>query len=150
MTALASCKICAEQNVKEEWLNEWSAGKTGRSMYAYMSKPNPKDNINLLERKDQVNIFRLRTGHAALNAHLNRIKPSIPPNCVLCNAPSETTEHFLFKCQVLKHLRERFLPPSPDPGNTLYSTLQQLRNTCKYVIMAGSLRARAQQTAGSE
>ena len=137
------------RNLREEWMNEWASGKTGRPLYTYMCKPNPKDKINSLERRDQATIFRLRTQHAPVNAHLHRIKPTILPDCPLCSAPAETTHHLLFECIPLKDLRDRYLPPAPDPQNTLYAGADQLRKTCTYYTMASGRRARAQQTAGS-
>jgi hypothetical protein len=38
---------------KENWLNEWAMKNTGREVYKYMARPNSKDSINTLKRKDQ-------------------------------------------------------------------------------------------------
>ena len=125
-----------KHNCREEWLNEWAMGQTGRTVFAHMTAPNLKDSLDSLEGRDQVTIFRLRTHHAPINAHLNRIQPMIPPNCLLCNAPYETTKHFLFECPALKDLRDEHLPPNPDLGNTLYSSTQQLKKTCIFYAKA--------------
>ena len=42
-------------------------------------------------------IFRLRSGHCRLNAHLHKIKIIESPNCPHCARP-ETVEHFLLAC----------------------------------------------------
>ena len=131
-------------NYKMEWMNQWATGQTGREVYKYMNKINPKDNLKVLPRKDQVAIFRLRTQHAPLNCHLNRINPQRPPMCPLCNAHFETTEHLLFRCPGLQDLRQELLPPSPDINNTLYSTADQLRKTSNYYHMALGRRASSQ------
>ena len=41
-----------KSNIQEEWLNDWARNTTGRVMYRHMSKPNPKDAINKLQRED--------------------------------------------------------------------------------------------------
>ena len=71
-------KQILRNNTKEEWLNRWTKGTTGRAVYTEMNKPNPKDNINQLHRADQCTIFQLRTGHNKLNHHLNKLNPQHP------------------------------------------------------------------------
>ena len=144
-----TCKQIIKQNLKTEWLNNWAQSKTGRSVYTHLKEPNPRDPINTLERREQVVIYRLRTQHIQLNAHLNRIKSDHPATCPLCHDPNETVTHFLFECQNLKDLRQLYLPPEPNLGNTLYSTQEQLEKTTKFYIMANRRRADAQVTAGS-
>ena len=39
-----------KNNFKEEWLHRWDTGSTGSAMYAEMTKPNPNDAINNLNR----------------------------------------------------------------------------------------------------
>ena len=144
-----TCKQIIKENIKTEWLNNWAKSNTGRSIYSHQKEPNPKDPINSLERREQVVIYRLRTQHIQLNAHLNRIKPDHSPVCPLCHFPYETVTHFLFECQELQDLRQLYLPPEPNLGNTLYSTLEQLEKTSQYYNMANRRRANAQVTAGS-
>ncbi|GFR70028.1 p53-induced protein with a death [Elysia marginata] len=135
-------------NSTEEWLNGWAIGKTGRSLFTYIATPNPKGSINSLEKRDQVIIFRLRTHHAPVNAHLNRIQPMTPPVCHFCDAPYETTTHLLFQCTSLQDLREEYLPLQPDAWNTRYSNSQQLKNTSTFYSQMSNRRAKAQTTAG--
>ena len=142
-TSMRTVKQLLKSAKTEEWLNRWAMGKTGREIYKHMATPNPKDNINLLERRDQSTIFRLRTKHIQLNNHLNRIQPQHSPECQLCSHPYETVEHHLFECPALDSARKLLLPPRPDKWNTLYGTKQQLTNTCKYHYMALSQRAEA-------
>ena len=73
--------------------SRWAYGNTGRDAFQEMNKPNEKDSINTLIRADQSLIFKLRTGHVKLNAHLNRINSMHPPNCRNCNHPYENTKH---------------------------------------------------------
>ena len=121
-----------KRNCKEEWLNRWSAGSTGRVMYKEMTKPNTNDNINKLTRKEQCTIFQLRTSHARTNYHLNRTNPLHLPLCRNCTAPHETVRHVLLECPNLQQLRSKLLPQQPSINNTLYSTLTQLQKTCRY------------------
>ena len=100
----ATVKQILKSNTKIEWLNSWAKSEKGRSMFKYISKPNPKDQTNLLKRKDQVIIFRLRSKHVQLNSHLSRITKDHQPNCTLCGHPDETVQHFLFDCPALEDL----------------------------------------------
>ena len=106
-----------------------------------MTKPHLKDPMYSLNRKDQTAIFRPRTQHTPLHQHLNRINPKQTVTCPLCKHPQETTEHLLFDCTVLQDIRQRFLPPSPDISNTLYSSTRQLQMTASYYYMALGRRA---------
>ena len=47
-----------KQNSKEVWYNNWTTETKGRSLYKFQNKPNPKDPICNLERRDQCNISR--------------------------------------------------------------------------------------------
>ena len=55
----ATVKQILKNNSKEIWLTSWATGQTGRVMYQEMNKPNPHDNINHLNRKEQCTIFQL-------------------------------------------------------------------------------------------
>ena len=147
--SLKTSKQIIKCNMKEEWMNEWALGQTGRCMFTHMTRPNPKDPIHLLKRRDQVTIFRLRTQHIPLNAHLSRICADKNPKCSLCEHDRETVHHVLFDCPALNDIREAYLPPQPDIYNTLYSRSAQLKNTCTFFAMMSSRRSRDQTTTGS-
>ena len=140
-----TAKQIIKSNMKIDWMNSWAQGTTARTFYQNNPVPNKRDKANSLPRKYQTTIFRLRTGHIALNAHLNRIIPNIPPNCDLCGHHQETIDHHLFKCPGLDDLRSSLLPPKPDNKNCLYSSAEQLKNTCEYHFMALARRAKAQR-----
>ena len=136
-----SCSISTttqilKNNFREEWLNRWTTGTTGRAMYAEMSKPNQSDPINNLNRQDQCIIFQFRTGHCKLNQHLNRINPQHPPMCRNCGSHMESVHHVLFDCQVLRDERRVLLPRYPTVNNTLYGNTAQLKETCKFVRLS--------------
>ena len=142
--SMNTAKQIINQNKKEDWRNEWANNATGRSIFNYMTTPNPKDPINSLKREEQVTIFRLRSQHAPLNSHLKRIGVVTDSRCPLCPCPDETVAHFLFNCPTLNALRKEFLPPIPNITNTLYENPEQLRNTHRYFVMANSRRTQAQ------
>jgi len=123
----------------------WSNGqrKNIRKVFKFMPKPNKKDPVNQLERKDQVIIFRLRSEHIQLNQHLNMIRVRNNANCPLCPCTEESVAHHLYDCPALGDLRAEYLPLNPDPQNTLYGEGEQLKLTCKYHVMANGRRAQA-------
>ena len=139
-----TAKQTIKQHKTEDWRNEWANSTTGRSIFTHMTTPNPRDSINLLKREEQVTIFRLRSGHVPLNAHLKRIGAIADSGCPLCPCAEETVAHHLFVCRQLDDLRTEYLPQNPDIANTLYTNPEQLRNTHKYFVMASGRRARAQ------
>ena len=140
----STTKQIIKSNTKIEWLNSWAQSEKGRSMFKFISKPNTKDQINYLQRKDQVIIFRLRTTHIPLNAHLSRITKDHPPACTLCGYKEETVQHFLFDCPFLQDTRKEFLPENPSLENTLYCDKQQLLQTSKYFQKANRQRTQVQ------
>ena len=138
--SLSTAKQMIKSNSKIEWHNSWALCKKGRSIFRHLPKPNRNDSINFLKRKEQVIIFRLRSNHIPLNAHLNRITTNHPPNCALCDFEEESVDHFLFHCPALTDIRRQFLPKNPDLENTLYSTTTQLRQTYTFFEMANRRR----------
>ena len=144
----STCRQMIRSNLKEDWLNKWATGKTGRPMYGHMTRPQPNDTINKLKRRDQSTIFQLRTQHLPLNQHLNRIGVKESAACPLCDHHSETVEHLLFDCRKLTDLRGCFLPKLPTISNCLYSTKKQLEQTCNYYRIALSRRANAHTLTG--
>ena len=60
-TTYETARQIIRSNYKEEWLNEWTMGTTGRALFKHMTTPNVKDDLEKIARKDQSTIFRLRT-----------------------------------------------------------------------------------------
>ena len=143
-TSMETAKQIIRANKKEEWMNEWAMGDTGRTMFQHMTTPKPKDSINELKRNESNTIFRLRTQHVPLNSHLSRIGVRDDRSCPLCPSPNETVEHHLFECPALNDLRAQYLPTNPTIENTLYTHSHQLRKTHLYFVMSSGRRARAQ------
>ena len=133
---MQTTKRILQNNSKEEWMNRWAQGKTGRAVYREMNHPKKNDNINKLKRAEQSTIFQWRTTHARVNFHHNRLNPQHAPLCRNCDAPYETVSHVLLECPSLQHLRRELLPPQPSIQNTLYGTCTQLSKTCKFIKLA--------------
>ena len=75
---------------------------------------NPKDNILKLNRIDQVVLFRLRTGHNKMKAHMyNKLKIGETDRCP-CNTGPMNIEH------VLQHFQQR-----AEEGNMVSSCLSK-------------------------
>jgi len=142
--SIETARQIIKRTKKEIWMREWANSDKGKAIFEFMEKPNKKDEINLLKRPEQVNIFRLRSRHVPLNAHLKRIGVLTSSECPLCRCPEETVDHHLFLCPALDDLRTVLLPSKPDLSNTLYGSHSQLSNTSKFFVMAGQRRARAQ------
>ena len=96
--SMATLRQIVKNQCKEQWLNRWATGTTGRAYYSERSQPKTKDNIDNLSRRKQSHIFQFRTGHAPVNNHLNRLKPQREPHCRHCGHPYETTRHILTDC----------------------------------------------------
>ena len=139
-----TAKLIIRQRKKELWMKDWEECKKGRSIYAFMTAPDSKDNLNKLSRQEQVSIFRLRSRHIQLNGHLKRIGVKTDSSCPLCACKEESVAHHLFECQGLDDLRAELLPSKPNFKNTLYGTEEQLANTHTFHVMAMSRRASAQ------
>ena len=125
-------KQILKNNEKEDWLNRWACGSTGRVMFKEMAQPRPQDAINELERQDQSLIFQ----HTRTNQHLNRIDPLHQPHCRHCDNPAETTEHLLLYCPNLQSKRMELLPTNPTIHSTLYGQLDQLKKTSTFIRLA--------------
>ena len=51
--------------------------------------------------------FQLKSGHAAIGAHLHRIRVQEDAACEGCGISRETTHHILFECREWRHQRNR-------------------------------------------
>ena len=142
--SMNTAKHLINETMKNTWMRQWAESDKGRSVFQHMPVPNKMDSINSLKRKEQAIIFRLRSEHIQLNKHLNRIGIKENARCPLCPCPEESVAHHLFECPALDDLRTEFLPPNPDPKNTLFGNREQLIMTSKYHVMANGRRAQAQ------
>ena len=146
----ATSKQIVQTKSRKIWHDRWSRGNTGRIYYQHQQTPNQTDPINQLHRAHQTAVFRLRTHHAPLNAHLHRIKKEHPAKCVYCPDSDETIEHFLFHCPLYDNIRSRLLPAQPNIHNTLYGSNTQLQRTAIYNMSAMNRRDEIVRSLGDQ
>ena len=132
---------------RQQWLNEWAQGKTGRNMFKHRTRPTQRKET-ALNRQEESSLFQLRTGHCLLNSHLSRTHKSHSSLCRHCQLVDETVQHHLLECSELGDLRAELLPPTPTIESCLYPTAEkQLKRTARFHRMA--LTAEKGQTSSS-
>ena len=98
---------------------------------------NQPDNLNKLNRPEQVILFRLRTGHNRLNSHMYSKFMVGESEMRPCNADIMTAEHLLQHCQLHDALRRDLWPKSIPLKIKLYSNLEEPRRTATFVRATG-------------
>ncbi|XP_053376916.1 uncharacterized protein LOC128547772 [Mercenaria mercenaria] len=108
------------------------------TMIKALTKPRPtKDDCRLLDRWEQVIIFRLRTGHNRLNAHMcTKLKLSPSPMCP-CGLEQQTAEHILQRCPRLENQRKRVWPNSTPMKIKVHGKMEDLKKTASYIAGSG-------------
>jgi len=102
-----------------------------------MKPKTPKDDYHLLDRWEQVIIFRLRTGHNRLNAHMHaKFKLSPSPLCP-CSNESQTAEHILQRCPRMNQLRMDVWPEKTSVQTKIYGAMEDLRRTATFIARSG-------------
>ena len=98
---------------------------------------NSTDPYYLLSRREQVTIFRLRTGHNRLKHHLfTKLRIGSSEQCP-CGTGSQTTEHLLQSCPQHGALRDRIWPTPTRVAQKLYGSLEDLRRTSTFIVETG-------------
>ena len=98
---------------------------------------NQSDSLHKLNRTEQVILFRLRTGHNRLNAHMyNKFKVGESEMCP-CNADIMTAEHLLQHCRLHDAMRRDMWPEPMLLRDKLYGNLEELRRTAAFVRTTG-------------
>ena len=105
------------------------------------SKPSPNynqsDSLHKLNRTEQVILFRLRTGHNRLNAHMyNKFKVGESEMCP-CKADIMAAEHLLQHCRLHDAMRRDTWPDPTLLRDKLYGNLGELRRTAAFVRATG-------------
>ena len=96
---------------------------------------NKADPYYLLTRREQVTVFRLRTGHNRLNYHLySKLRIGHTEQCP-CGTGSQTTEHLLQFCPTYEPLRKGIWPDHTP--FKLYGSLRDLRCTATFIGETG-------------
>ena len=99
---------------------------------------NDLDAYYQLSRQEQVIIFRLRTGHNRLKAHLHKmLKIGNTATCD-CGTEEETADHLLQDCQLYQEQRRKIWPHPATPAHSkLYGDVAQLQATVQFVQDCG-------------
>ena len=97
------------------------------------------DPCYLLTRREQVTVFRLRTGHNRLNYHrYSKLRVGYTEQCP-CGRPtgSQTREHLLQSCPIYEPLRKGIWPDHTPVARMLYGSLRDLRCTASFIEETG-------------
>ena len=98
---------------------------------------NQSFSLHKLNRTEQVILFRLRTGHNRLNAHMyNKFKVGESEMCP-CNADIMTAEHLLQHCRLYDAMGRDTWPDPTLLRDKLYGNLGELRRTAAFVRATG-------------
>ena len=90
------------------------------------------DPIWRLWRAQQTTIFRLRTGHRGLSAHLKRIGISDTSLCE-CGQADQTPDHVLQSCPKYAERRQLTRPQGADLATQLWGSAEDLYRTAGFV-----------------
>ena len=94
------------------------------------------DPINHLARHEQTTIFRLRTGHCGLRAHLRRIDIMDSALCE-CKEAEQTVHHIHQDCLIWRKQRHQLWPQDESATNKLWGTAEDLRRTTQFLATCG-------------
>ena len=98
------------------------------------NKPDP---YYLLTRREQVTVFRLRTGHNRLSYHLYSNLHIVYTEQCPCGTGSQTTEHLLQSCPIYEQLRKGIWPDHIPVACKHYRSLRDLRCTATFIEETG-------------
>ena len=93
------------------------------------------DPIWRLERGQEITIFRLRTGHCGLSAHLEKIGISDTSLCE-CGQADQTPDHVLKSCPKYAERRQLAWPHGADLATKKWGSAEDLRWTAGFVASA--------------
>ena len=83
-------------------------------------------------RHEQTTIFRLRTGHCGLRAHLKRIGVMNSALCD-CKEAEQTVHHIVQDCPIWRKQRHQLWPQDELATNKLWGTAEDLRRTTQFL-----------------
>ena len=94
------------------------------------------DPVNRLARHEQTTIFRLRTGHCGLRAHLKRTGIMVSA-LYDCKEAEQMVHHILQDCPIPRKQRHQFWPQDESTTNKLWGTAEDLRCTTQFLATEG-------------
>ena len=127
----------AKDGAREEQTNNAVTYEEMKTIIKSLHKPVKAQGTYLkLNRREQVMIFRLRTGHNRLNFHMHRLRLVKSPKCP-CGTADQTAEHVLNHCPALHDLRKATWPQPTPLHQKLHGSLTDLRNTVNFMADSG-------------
>ena len=110
--------------------------RTFQARFSEENSPQQEDEMHSLQRHQQTTIFRLRTGHCRLRAHMYRMGLSDTPDCQCGTAP-QTPEHILQTCPTHQEARVKHWPEHKTVQQKLWGTKSNLENTAFFISNTG-------------
>ena len=107
-----------------------------RALVKAAMRPKPtRDAIQFLDRRQQVMIMRLRTGHNRLKSHMNRkLKLAPSPTCD-CGLSDQNADHILQNCPFFQEQRETVWPATVPLQVKLHGSRQDLERTATFISL---------------
>ena len=107
------------------------------SKWRHKHQHNKADPYYLLTRREQVTVFRPRTGHNSLNCHLYSKLLIGYTEQYLCGTGSQTKEHLLQSCPIYEPLRKGIWPDHTLVARKLCRSLRNLRCNATFIEETG-------------
>ena len=123
-----SCHLQTKTLLHSRYNGDWKKHNGGYQAHL--------DPIWRLERAQQTTIFRLRTGHCGLSAHLKRIGISDTSLCE-CGQADQTPDHVLQSCPKYAERRQLTWPQGTDLTTKLWGSAENLYRTAGFVASTG-------------
>ena len=91
----------ARVETSQAWLRKALARRSREAQRAYRARKGWKQDPVVAKAPKRVanRYYQLKTGHAMIGAHLQRIGAQEGSSCQWCQAPKETVQHLLFECR---------------------------------------------------
>ena len=123
----------AKGGAREEQTNNTMTYQERKTIIKSLHKPlKAHGTYCKLDRREQVMIFRLRTGHNRLNFHMHRLRLVKSPKCP-CGTADQIAEHVLNHCPALHDRRKANWPQHTPLHQKLHVSLTDLRNTVNFM-----------------
>ena len=119
------------------WGEDHPQGQATQQVEDKHPRYNKADPYYLLTGREQVTVFRLRTGHNGLNYHLySKLHIGHTEQCPFSTG-SQTTEHLLQSCPIYEPLRKGIWPDHTPVARKLYGSPRCLRCTATFIEEIG-------------
>ena len=99
-----------------------------------------KDQINIIDRRTQSTLFRLRTGHCGLKKKKKKNMKRLglaDSACCECGSEEQTPEHILQTCPRPETVRQQIWPEDTEAGTKLWGQAAELQQTADSLADTG-------------